>query len=866
MNPPLHSSNEFLLVISAALLVVWVPMHVAMGMMSGSSRKRLLVPISLLAAWAFWRSALSVIDSFCETAGTWPRGVLALLAAVTCEAVLILYVDHRGLRPGFVHWIPIGLRLLLVLMLVLILLEPIVSHQEERFSQRQVAVLMDASASMDLADRNDSDPGAATNHAGEQLSRRAVARQVLLEHRPGSKSLLDQLELDYSVHLYDFAATPRELKTTDWRKEDRADDQDQLPRSVSPSGDWAKTTNMAAAIARVNDQLALDELSGLIVVTDGCDHSRADLKESVRNLVDRKIPVHTIVVGDQTPISDAEVMTVQAPQHVFHGDSVAIRTPIKVDGLQGQSVKVRLVKDDETIDEKIIQVDGNRHRETVVFRDQPEQIGVHQYTVELDPLRGERNTENNRQSSRVWVSKDYIRMLVVENRPRWEFRYLRNLFAGRDRSVHLQYVLLRPDRLAAVPDPPIMHASVNRSFDDCEATALPENEEEWLKFDVIVLGDVAPDDLGTDVMRTLEKFVARRAGTLIVVSGRQHMPHAFEQTPLADVLPVQLAGSRRGDATSPDSAYYFKIASGAESHVLMQQSTDPRENEAVWQSLPKLHWRHPASKAKVGATVLAYAGLARDTLGSQQDERDRALILWHRFGAGRVMQLAFDQTWRLRYGIGDQHHHRFWGQVLRWSIQDRLAGGTEWVRMGTDRVLYRVGDTVTVRARLLDQDRNVVESDDSQVLIYLGDELVGQSTLTSEADSGGMLMAEIDGLNRVGKYRIELKGPTVDRLLQTEGRSDESVSVDVALEGPEAATEMSDLVASAAVPSQLADWTGGIVTSPSEAASILARLGPKSTFQREQWSVPLWNLWPVIIAFLLLAGAEWGLRKSTGLI
>ena len=54
--------------------------------------------------------------------------------------------------------------------------------------------------------------------------------------------------------------------------------------------------------------------------------------------------------------------------------------------------------------------------------------------------------------------------------------------------------------------------------------------------------------------------------------------------------------------------------------------------------------------------------------------------------------------------------------------------------------------------------------------------------------------------------------------------------------------------------------------SPSEAAGILERLGPKSTFHREQWTVPLWNLWPLIITFLLVVGAEWVLRKSTGLI
>ena len=344
MNPAPQSFHESLLVLAAATLIVWVLIHVAMWLMSATRRKWLLAPISLLAAWAFWSSALSVIDSQFETAGTWPRSVLALIAAVTCEAVLILYVDHRGSKRGVVHWIPIGLRLLLVLILAFILLEPIVSHQKEESSQRHVAVLMDASASMDLSDFSLRWP----TRAARRRNRREASRQLLLEKRSGNQSLLDQLQVDYNVRLYDFAATPRELKVADWRDERVAGDhRSNLPDSSFSArmiGRIPPTRRRRSVEWMTNCRL--DELSGLIVLTDGCDHSRADLKESVRNLVHRRIPVHTVVVGDQMPICDAEVTMVQAPQHVFHGDSVAIRASIKVDRLQGQEPQGQAAKDD----------------------------------------------------------------------------------------------------------------------------------------------------------------------------------------------------------------------------------------------------------------------------------------------------------------------------------------------------------------------------------------------------------------------------------------------------------------------------------------------------------------------------------------
>ncbi|MFN9134796.1 MAG: hypothetical protein ACK5YE_03090, partial [Planctomyces sp.] len=136
--------------------------------------------------------------------------------------------------------------------------------------------------------------------------------------------------------------------------------------------------------------------------------------------------------------------------------------------------------------------------------------------MELSALGGEETTGNNSVSRNVRVSGDQIRVLLIEGRPRWDFRYLRNLFAGRDRTVFLQAVLLQPDRLAGIPVPPIVYASAGRAFDDCDATGLPRSESEWLKFDTVVLGDVSPEQLGPDGVRALETFVRKKGGSLVI--------------------------------------------------------------------------------------------------------------------------------------------------------------------------------------------------------------------------------------------------------------------------------------------------------------------------------------------------------------
>jgi hypothetical protein len=54
------------------------------------------------------------------------------------------------------------------------------------------------------------------------------------------------------------------------------------------------------------------------------------------------------------------------------------------------------------------------------------------------------------------------------------------------------------------------------------------------------------------------------------------------------------------------------------------------------------------------------------------------------------------------------------------------------------------------------------------------------------------------------------------------------------------------------------------VTSAEDAERILDSLGPESSFHRRRWTTPLWNTWPIILAFLSCLSLEWILRKKTG--
>ena len=823
--------------------------------------QRLVLPVSIgrLAhgprlglAFATWYFALNALGQVLETASDWPHWLIALSAAVATEAVFFCYQSDTPATTT--SWgtsvtqmlLPL-LRVAMIALLSVLLLEPVLTHEEEHEEEHSVAVVVDVSDSMDLPARLDSD----------RDQSRTQAAQLLLEgDSTTSNGLLERLERDYDVKLYELGASAREV--------DKKQHSQRPLRQAGPS-DWTNSTDFADAMRQVRGDIPAAKLSGVLMISDGRDHSSSDLKLQCQPLGNQGVPVNSVVVGSQEPLKDGQIVSVQAPSQIYHGDSVSLTASLKADQYMGETAAVRLFDGEDFIEEKSIVITGEQHRESVTFSHQPEEPRIHEYRVELAELPNEESTENNRLLKPVWVSQDRIRVLLIDQRPRWEFRYLRNLFAGRDQSVFLQAVLLQGDRLAGVPAPPTMRASAQRAFDDCEANALPLDEAEWFKFDVIILGDVSPQELGNESIQTLERFVKDRGGALVVIAGPHQMPHAYRTTPLADVLPVLMSRAAVSTARSPDQSFHFSLTQEGVSDAILQRATG-----ATDPSFPELTWRHPDCEAKAGARVLAYASpkpeRSNDAETDAARQRQQALMLWHRYGTGKVLQLNFDETWRLRYGIGDRLHHEFWGQIIRWAVSERLSAGTDLVRLGTDQTLYKSKEVISVQARLLNPDRSPVMDAPVQAKVLLGNEVIRTIDLTPDPQNIGMLHGEIRDLTQSGTYRIELSGNVVDELLALEATGTHTVGLEFGVEVTAENLEQLDLVSDDTILKQMADWTGGVVADLTDVDSVLLNLGPKSTFVRERWTVPLWNLWPVIGLFLCGVSSEWVLRKWTGRI
>ena len=304
----------------------------------------------------------------------------------------------------------------------------------------------------------------------------------------------------------------------------------------------------------------------------------------------------------------------------------------------------------------------------------------------------------------------------------------------------------------------------------------------------------------------------------------------------------------------------------------MVQSGSLSENEDVWRSLPPFDWRLPVT-AKPGVEILAVAAPeggeqekvltdVRQAVAHLEDvmqsRSKHALIMAQRVGRGKVLGLAFDRTWRLRYRTGDVRHHRFWGQIMRWGLGERLRAGQERFRAGTDRLVYGPEDPINVMARVLKEDFSGVEDAQLEAVLKNSEgREVTRVKLAPRVDSHGFYEAVLPPQGRAGACKLEV--------VRTDALARESVETSFLVTASRRPIEMGNVRPERATLEALAKGTSGKVVTPDMLPTLLEAFGEGRRVVQERREYALWNNPYVLILLALLLTTEWLLRKKGGL-
>jgi hypothetical protein len=310
------------------------------------------------------------------------------------------------------------------------------------------------------------------------------------------------------------------------------------------------------------------------------------------------------------------------------------------------------------------------------------------------------------------------------------------------------------------------------------------------------------------------------------------------------------------------------------------QSDSRLENERLWGEFPDFRWRLPVDGVKEGADVLVVASSENsedatlsniDDLSSalsrlaQRKEREakNAILVAQQVGNGKVAMMLTDRTWRLREGVGDVYHHRFWGQLVRWGAGPNLRSGTSSVRLGTDNLSYTGDDPIEITARLLDEEKNPVRDESLKAEVWRDGEKLATVQMSYLEGSPGLHSAQAGPFSGSGDYQIKLTGKKVTDLLETDGEG--GVSTAFRVVGAMSPVELSETTLNRPLLNTLAELSGGRVVTPDEAGQLAGLFLTGEETREELRETRLWDHWILLVLFCALLTSEWGIRRGSGL-
>jgi hypothetical protein len=554
--------------------------------------------------------------------GTWPGWVLLLLI-FACAAGLALLIWSRlpqaaarnigKWRAGAV-WL---LQSLLIATVLVLLWQPAITVAELAPQQNVIAVVLDDSRSMAIAD---------SGRDGKQ-PREAAAEKALED------GVLAGLQKKFQVRLYRLDS--RVARTTTLRE-------------IQPG----------AAATHINDslrQLVTDTsdlpVGAVVLLSDGSDGSGDLSLETINALRNRRIPVHTVGFGKEQAAHDVELNDVRVAFRAMANSRIPATVTFHQRGYAGSHALLVVRDGDKTVGSREITLaaDGTTQVETVFFS--PGEAGAETLHFSLGPLAGEENAANNAITRLVSVTADKRRILYVEGEPRWEYKFIRRA-EDDDKIVQVASMLRTTENKIyrqGISDPKELE------------NGFPVRPEDLFGYQGIILGSVEAGYFTPLQQELLREFVDRRGGGLLFLGGRFSLGDGgWGASSLRDLLPTILPNSRTTFHRDPATSEL--TAAGSDSPITRLMD-DPAKNIERWKKLAYLMDYQDAGTPKPGATVLAQLNAG---------SRKLPLLVTQNYGRGRTAVMATSGTWRWQMAqpLGDPSHDLFWQQLLRWLVLD----------------------------------------------------------------------------------------------------------------------------------------------------------------------------------------------------
>ena len=748
----------------------------------------------------------------------WGRLGLALGAAAVIGIVALSWRATRG-APAWRRATMIGLRAGAAVGALVVFLEPAVELRQVAREPNRIAILIDDSKSMGLAEEPDGP------------TRIERTRQLIENSAPALAAWEQSHKIDY----YTFSETVTPTS----------------PGALAADTAQGKATLIRKALETIRGRYEGRDLAGIVLISDGAatggfdeDSGDGAVRDFLRSLDTR---VHTVWAG-RKGLKDVAVAKVMADEFAFVRTVVRIDAVIRTTGLPARQVPVTLSTDGQPLRQKLVDFPAGDKDVTVTFEVTPPRVGRYVYEVSVPVAAGEAVTTNNTRSFVVRVIRDKIRVLQVAGQPGWDVRGLRQMLKSNPNVDLISFFILRTqDDVSLVPN------------DEMSLIPFPTRElfeQQLPSFDLIILQDFEfmPYGIG-DYLENIRSYVEGGGGLAMLGGASSFTSGGYYGTPVAAALPVDLYGPFDAGPVLDTGKFTPQLTDAGVLHPVTSLRYSAEDNQATWKALPQLEGVNLVAGAKPDATVLATHPRLKTKTG-----KPMPVIVAGDYGKGRSLAVTTDSVWRWgfvaasRSGDNGRQYTKFWENAMRWLIQDPDLRN---LHVDSDAVEYAPSQPVRVTVRLLGRDYQPLPQGAVTLVVKKGaDPNRAEQVTTAKVTVGddGTAVQELGGL-QPGVYRVEGHATIA-------GRQVDATDIFLVREG---GTELDRPVGDPATLDAIAKATGGSSLGAIDKLPADLELDPPRIVRVDRRTdVELWSRPGLLFLVIGLLGLEWLLRQRSG--
>ena len=736
----------------------------------------------------------------------WPLWLLGV--GILAAAGLLFWHVRRnhgmlsGARPIAI-WL---LETALIALLLFLLWHPALSVATLRPQQNVVAVLVDDSRSMSIADES-----------GTRLAR----AQSLL-----NGGLLKSLGDRFQVRLYKFGT-----------------DAQRIQKSLEIAG-TAPATRIGNTLDRVMAESSSLPLGAIVLLTDGADNAGGIDLDTVAAIRRQRIPIHTVGLGREHPERDVEVVDALLAARALPQSRLTATVTLQSYGLSGNKARLSVRDAGKVLASQDVALKGDGALQTEAITFNIGQAGPKTLEIGVDPVSGEENTLNNKISRVVNVQASKPRILYFDGEPQWEYKFVRRAMDDNPEIVVFSMERTTQNKIYRQPCPaggcPDGFKHDEKELED----GFPSKAEDLFAFQGLMLADVEAGYFTPAQQQLIHDFVDRRGGGLLFLGGRASLSDGgYASSSLSDLVPTKLPANK---GTFHRDFSKVELAAAGRENILTRLDDNPERNVQRWKEIPMVADYQEVGEPKPGATTLLSV--------TPQSRSAMPLLVTEPYGRGRTAVFATSGSWRWKMWMAheDKTHATFWQQMFRYLVTDApsqvIATTPKTVLADDTRVPIRVEvrvkeykplSTARVQARFL-------APDGSSATLELSPRPLEEGVYTGEWTA-----------EKPGSYVVEMLA----------GEEQQEIGRDVlAFRREDGVAENFHTGQNRELLQKLSDQTGGKYYTSADASKLpneisYSEAGITSRETRDLWDMPV-----IFLLALGIRASEWTLRRKWGVV